>query len=56
MTCTNLTSNNIIEYCDTWYGTNCNGFKAMFANLANGPFSYDGVDNHETERSFAPME
>jgi hypothetical protein len=52
MTCTNLISDNIAEYCGTWYGTNRNGFKAMFVNLANGPFSYDDVDNHETEGSF----
>jgi hypothetical protein len=56
MTCTNLISSNNIEYCSTWYGTDHNGFKAMFANLANGPFSYDGVDNHETEGSSTPME
>jgi len=56
ITCTNLISNNIIEYCGTWYGTNYNGFKTMFANLANGPFSYDGVDNHEIKRSFTPIE
>jgi hypothetical protein len=30
--------------------------KTMFANLANGPFSYDGVDNHEIKRSFTPIE
>lgn len=56
MTCTNLTLDNIIEYCGTWYGTNHNGFKAIFANLANGPFSYDGVDNQKTKRSSTPME
>ncbi len=56
MTCTNLTSDNITEYCGTWYGTNHNGFKATFANLANGSFSYDGFDNHETKGSSTPME
>jgi hypothetical protein len=23
----------MIDYCGTWYGINCSGFKAMFANL-----------------------
>jgi hypothetical protein len=31
LTCIDLTKENIIKYCGTWYGTNCDGFKAMFA-------------------------
>jgi len=30
LTCTYLTKENIIEYCGTWYGTNCGGFKTIF--------------------------
>jgi hypothetical protein len=29
---TNLLKENIIEYCGTWLGFNCGGFKAMFIN------------------------
>jgi hypothetical protein len=32
-TCTNLTKENIIQYCGTWYGFDCGGFATMFANL-----------------------
>lgn len=32
LTCTNLVKGNIIEYCGTCYGTNCDGFKTMFMN------------------------
>jgi hypothetical protein len=32
LTCTNLTKENIIQYCGTWYGSNRGGFAAMFAN------------------------
>lgn len=32
LTCTNLDKGNIIEYCGTWYQTNCGGFKAIFMN------------------------
>ncbi len=31
LTCIDLTKENIIKYCGTWYGTNCDGFKSMFA-------------------------
>jgi hypothetical protein len=27
-----LTKENIIEYCGTWFGSNCGGFQAMFTN------------------------
>jgi hypothetical protein len=30
LTCTYLTKGNIIEYCGTWFRTNCGGFKTMF--------------------------
>ncbi len=31
-TCINLTKENIIQYCGTWYGFDRGGFTAMFAN------------------------
>ncbi len=31
-TCANLAKETIIQYCETWYGTNCGGFTTMFAN------------------------
>jgi hypothetical protein len=31
-TCTNLTKENIIQYCGTCYGFDCGGFATMFAN------------------------
>jgi hypothetical protein len=34
LTCTNLTTKNIIEYCGMYYGTHRDGLKCMFANLA----------------------
>ncbi len=33
LTCTNLTMENITEYCSMYYGTHCGGLKCMFANL-----------------------
>jgi len=32
LTCSDLTKENIIQYCGTWYGFNCGGFAAMFAD------------------------
>ncbi len=32
LTCTDLTKENIIQYCGTWYGSDCGGFTAMFAD------------------------
>jgi len=32
--CTNLTAKNIIEYCNTYYGTHHGGLKCMFVDLA----------------------
>jgi uncharacterized Zn finger protein len=32
-TCADLIKKNIIQYCGTWYGFDCEGFAAMFANL-----------------------
>ncbi len=49
LTCTNLTKENIIQYCGTWYGSNCGGFVAMFANL-NYLHIYDnGLDDEEAD-------
>jgi len=31
-TCIDLTKENIIQYCGTWYGSDCGGFAAMFAD------------------------
>ncbi len=31
--CIDLTKDNIIQYCGTWYGSNQGGFATMFANL-----------------------
>ncbi len=33
LTCTNLTKENIIQYCGTWYGSDHGGFATMFTNL-----------------------
>jgi hypothetical protein len=33
LTCIDLTKENIIQYCGTWYGSNREGFFAMFADL-----------------------
>jgi hypothetical protein len=33
LTCTNLTKENIIQYCGTWYGSDRGGFATMFADL-----------------------
>jgi len=30
--CINLTTENIIEYCNTYYGTHCGGLKCMFVD------------------------
>jgi hypothetical protein len=32
LTCTNLTNENIIQYCGTWYGFDCGGFATMFVD------------------------
>jgi hypothetical protein len=32
LTCTDLTKENIIQYCGTWYGSDRGGFAAMFAD------------------------
>jgi len=32
--CTDLTTKNIIEYCNTYYGTHHGGLKCMFVDLA----------------------
>jgi hypothetical protein len=32
LTCTNLTKENIIQYCGTWYGSDHGGFATMFVN------------------------
>jgi hypothetical protein len=32
LTCTNLIKKNIIQYCGTWYGSDCGGFTAMFVD------------------------
>jgi hypothetical protein len=33
--CINLTKENIVEYCGTWYGTNHGHFKAMLVGLTS---------------------
>jgi hypothetical protein len=33
LTSNDLTKDNIIKYCGTWFGSNCGGFQAMFTNL-----------------------
>jgi len=32
LTCTNLTNENIIQYCWTWYGFDRGGFATMFVD------------------------
>jgi hypothetical protein len=34
LTCIDLTKENIIQYCGTLYGSDCEGFAPMFADLA----------------------
>ncbi len=31
-TCIDFNKENIIQYCGTWYGSDCGGFATMFAN------------------------
>jgi hypothetical protein len=33
LTCTDLTKKYITQYCGTWYGYDCGGFVAMFADV-----------------------
>ncbi len=40
--CTNLTKENIVEYCGTWYETNHGHFKAMFVELMSYLYFDDG--------------
>jgi uncharacterized protein with NRDE domain len=35
LTCIDLIKKDIIQYCGTWYGTDREGFVAMFVNLTN---------------------
>ncbi len=44
--CTNLTTENIIEYCSMYYGTHHGGLKCMFANLTYLQLD-DGVYDYE---------
>ncbi len=47
--CINLTTKNIIEYCNTYYGIHCGGFKCMFVDptylqLDDGAFTLPGFN------------
>ncbi len=44
--CTNITKENILQYCGTSYGSNCGGFVAMFADLTYLHL-YDNESNDE---------
>jgi hypothetical protein len=44
LTCTNPTKENIIQYCGTWYGSNCGSFTAMFVDL-----TYLHIYNNESD-------
>ncbi len=46
LTCTGLTSNNIIEYCNTYFGTHCGSLKSMFIDLTYLQLD-DGAFNDE---------
>jgi hypothetical protein len=46
LTCTDLTKENIIQYCGTWYGSNCGGFVAMFVDPTYLQI-YDNESNDE---------
>ncbi len=53
--CIDLTSNNIIDYCGTWYGINCNGFKAMFidptySQVGDDFFKNEGYNKETIEK------
>jgi hypothetical protein len=41
-----LIKENIIEYCGTWFGFNCGGFKASFIDLRYLQLD-DGASNDE---------
>jgi hypothetical protein len=48
----NVTQEDVIEYCGTWYGFNCNGLPTMFVDpkhIHDGLDSEDDsfVDNHD---------
>jgi len=48
-TCTNFTKENIIQYCGTWYGFDCEGFITMFVNLSYLHVYDSEFDDEEVE-------
>ncbi len=55
LTCTNLTKENIIQYCGTWYGFDHGSFAAMFANptylhIYDNEFNDEEVDKNHFEK------
>ncbi len=48
LTCTNLTMENLIEYCNTYYGTHQGGLKCMFADPTYLQLD-DGASNDTTK-------
>jgi len=52
LTCTYITQEDIIEYCGTWYGFECGGLVAMFANrqhILDDGNSFNDGDNEFIE-------
>jgi hypothetical protein len=54
-TCIDLIKENIIQYCETWYGSDCGGFVAMFVDptylhIYDNEYDDEKVDeNHSKE-------
>ncbi len=50
LTCIDITQEDIIHYCGTWYGSHCGGLVHMFANSRHIPnymeFNDDDEDEH----------
>jgi hypothetical protein len=54
-TCTDLSKKNIIQYCETWYGSDCGGFAAMFPNptylhIFDNEFDDDEANEYHFEK------
>ncbi len=55
LTCTDPTKENIIQYCGTWYGSDCGGFTAMFVDhtylhIYDNEFDDEEADENHFEK------
>jgi hypothetical protein len=49
LTCTDISQEDIIHYCGTWYGSHCEGLGHMFANPPHIPDDMESNDDDEDE-------